>query len=105
MDAGELADASLTLTWVVQRLAAMPDKRQDALMAALLCLCAQRVLLTLAIGLDDGTDPYDALCRAATDDIALPIPTRAEILQCIGAALHGGAVDPTALALALSDPA
>lgn len=71
MNAQQLMELSHGLGWLANRLRQLPESRSDALSAAAACTMARLVAFELAVGLQKGMDPYDALVDAASGSITL----------------------------------
>ena len=65
MNAEELVKISDGLGWIVERITSMPDKTEDAAIAAMACAQAQLIVTELAVHLSRGVDPYETLKLAS----------------------------------------
>ena len=65
MNADELVQAGKVLGWISEQLKNLPEKRDAATPAGLICSAASLIVLHMALHMTNGEDPYDALIRAA----------------------------------------
>lgn len=84
MTVDELLKVSEGLSWVSARLAALPENRDEAVQASLMCAMANVVVSELAKHLSEGVEPYEALRRTAIGDLAVPESTAA-LMKMLGA--------------------
>ncbi|KQP12796.1 hypothetical protein [Pseudorhodoferax sp. Leaf267] len=79
MTDAELRQASQVLRWICERLDAMPEHRREALQAQAFCHLANMVVLELVEHLDNGSEPYEALCSTALGGLRFDGFTRQEL--------------------------
>lgn len=82
MKIDELLRVAEGLGWMSDRLAALPENRDDGLAAGLHCQMARLIVLELARHLSDGVEPYEALRRAAVGELEVP-PEKATLLRLL----------------------
>ena len=71
MNYEELVKVCEVLGWVAGRLRELPEQREDALQAEVICERARLVVGELAVHLSKGVEPYEALRRTAAGELPL----------------------------------
>lgn len=77
-----LLAASQTCSELGQRLVELPEAREEAMQAGLVCSMASLIMSEMAKHLADGAEPYEALRRTALGELSIP-PEKATALRVV----------------------